>query len=133
MKIEKQIERLKQLDKLDLFEFEVGIKIFTKYDDNGYICKKTNENCIIIKCLNCHIGSNLENYEEYLKFIKQFYRNLNKTLKLINKILECDDIKYGYESPDVYIYIKNVIEKYLFKEKLESQLTIKTIEKRSKI
>lgn len=123
MKIKKQIERLKELDKLNLFEFE--IEYTSVFSDE--------EGCIMIKCLNYNYGFNSKTYEESKLFIKQFYRNLNETLNNINEILNDYDLKYDCKTPYVYIYMKNVIEKHLLKEKLENNLTTKTTEKRSKI
>ena len=123
MKLEKQIERLKQLDKLNLFEFEIE---YTNVFSN-------EEGCIMIKCLNCNCGFNSKTYEQSKSFIKKIYKNLNKTLKTINEILNDYNVKYGYESPDIYLYMKNVIEKHLLKEKLENKLSSKNTEKRSKI
>ena len=95
MNIEIKIKRLKQLDKLKLFNFQ--------YEPNNY-------NKIFVSCKFVIICIDYD-YNLIRKFLNHFYKNLNKTLKEVNNLLLNEK-----EINNHLLYLKEELEKEINKQ-----------------
>ena len=106
MNIEIKIKRLKNLDKLKLFNFQ--------YEPNNY-------NKILVSCKFVIICIDYD-YELIRKFLNHFYKNLNKSLKEVNNLLLNEK-----EINNHLLYLKEELEKEINKQNKKNKFKIEGV------